>query len=362
VSVRAVILDQRFPGRNTQVLIEGDKGMAINGDLIFEEVDGPWKGNDFPNVSMVSVSFNGVLHAFAFLTHMNIDFDGAPNAYGPPGKNTLDSLDHAGQNSHYYGLVAIKPDEGQDVFVPGKGKQKKTFVELYNLKLDPSQPDSRGYLPVVQLGGEFDGYYISITSRATRSLAGANRFQQSSYVNSAKVPFGALSGRLQSKGVAIGNYGMAIRHDNGKQAGFVMMDGGHTSGKDVGAVGEVSYKVFLDLGGLPKTAQQSVPRNEFPTSFIVFRGSAKPTLPLLARADNADDLPMLLAFFEQAGDADRSGKSGKPLLDDWVAKGRTGARPRNYRHVLSALQQAGFWPPIGDFPDRQGLDRIARTA
>lgn len=336
--------------------------MAINGDLIFENIEGPWKGNDFPNVSMVSVSFRNAIHAFVFLTHMNIDFDGAPNAYGPPDKNTLDTLDHAGQNSHYYGLVAIKPDEGQDVFVPGKGKQKKTLVELYNLKLDLSQPDSKGYVPVAQQGGDYDGYYISITSRATRSLAGPNRFQQSSYVNSAKVAFGALSGRLQGKGVAFGNYAMAIRHDNGKHAGFVMMDGGHTSGKDMGSVGEVSYKVFLDVGGPPKTAQQSSPRNEFPTSFIVFRGSSGPTLPLLAQADNADDLPMLLAFFEQAGYADRSGKSGKPLLDDWVAGGRIGARPRNYKHIVSALRHAGFWPAIGDFPDRQGLERIARTA
>ncbi len=143
-----------------------------------------------------------------------------------------------------------------------------------------------------------------------------------------------------------------------------MMDGGHTSGKDVGSVGEVSYKVFLDVGGTPKTAQQSVPNNTFPTSFIVFRGSSAPTLPLLARADNANDLPMLLAFSEEAGYADRSGNSGKPLLDAWVAGGRTGARPRHYDQVLAvSLRQAGFWPPIGDFPDRQwDWIRIARTA
>jgi len=48
---------------------------------------------------------------------------------------------------------------------------------------------------------------------------------------------GALLGRLQSNGAAFGNYGMAIRHDNGKHAGFVMMAGGHTSGNDIGAVG-----------------------------------------------------------------------------------------------------------------------------
>jgi hypothetical protein len=103
-------------------------------------------------------------------------------------------------------------------------------------------------------------------------------------------------------------------------------------------------------------------RNESPTSFIVFRESAVPTLSLLARADNANDLPMLLAFCEEAGYADRSGDSGKPLLDNWVAGGRAGARSRHFKQVLGALQHAGFWPPIGDFPDRAGLGQIARTA
>jgi len=339
-----------------------EPSMGYNGDLIFDDVDGPWQGNDFPNVSVVSVTFQGVLQAFVFLTHMNIDFDGAPNAYGPPEKEPLDTLDHAGQNTRYYGLVAIRPDETVDIVVPKQGKQTKLLKELYNLKLDERFPDSQGRVPVVQQGGEYDGYFISITSRATRSLAGANRFQQSTYVNSAKVAFGALSGRLQDKGVAFGNYGMAIRHDNGRQAGFVLMDGGHTSGRDVGAVGEVSYRVFLDVGGTPKTARQSVPNNNFPTTFMIFPNSRGPKLSTLAKADNADDLPMLIAFGEQAGDADKSGKSGKPLLDEWVAGGRTGARPRNYKRVLSALRSAGFWPQIGDFPETTDLDRVAGTA
>jgi len=336
--------------------------MGFNGELTFDQVDGPWKGNDFPNVSVTSVTFRGVLHAFVFLTHMNVDFDGAPNAYGPPGWNTLDSLDHAGQNSRYYGLVAIKPDETEEAALPGKPKEKKLVKDLYGLKLDLAQPDKTGRVPVQQQGGDFDGYYISITSRATRSLAGKNRFLQSSYINSAKVAYGALSGTLQSKGVAFGNYGIAVRHDNGRQAGFVLMDGGHTSGPDVGAVGEVSYKVFLDVGGPPKTAGQKYPNNNFPASFIIFRGARASTLPELAKADNANDLPMLLAFAEEAGYADRSGDSGKPLLDAWVAGGRAGDPPRNYKKVLSALRHAGFWPPIGDFPEAKDLQRVSGMA
>jgi hypothetical protein len=61
---------------------------------------------------------------------------------------------------------------------------------------------------------------------------------------------------------------------------------------------------------------------------------------------NANDLPMLLAFCEEAKYA---GRFGNP-------------RPRYYNQVLGALRRAGFWTAIGDFPDRAGLDRIARTA
>jgi hypothetical protein len=338
--------------------------MGFNGDLVFNEVDGPWQGNDFKSVSVVSVTFREVLQAFVFMTKMSIDYDGAPNAYGPAEKEPLDKLEHAGWKTGYYGVVAIDPDETEDVWVPAKKAREKVLVkDRYNLKLaDDVYADPKGKLPVVQQGGTYDGYFISITSRATRSLAGGNKFLQSSYINSAEVTFGALSGRLQNKGVGFGNYGIAIRHDMGRQSGFVMMDGGHTSGKDVGAVGECSYRVFLNIGGSPKTSRQVYANNNFPTSFIIFPNSTVSKLAFLAKADNALDLPMLMAFAEQAGYADLSGKSGKPLLDEWVAGGRTAAPPRNYSKILAGLRSGGFYPPIGDFPNKKDLERVASTA
>jgi len=329
--------------------------MGLFGALEFDDVDGPWEGNDFKNVSMASVTFRGVLRALVFMTHMNVDYDGAPNAYGPAEKQPLDILEHAGWKTGYYGLVAIKPDATEDVAVPGtKTKQKVLIKDLYKLKLDERYPDPQGRVPVVQQGGKYDGYFVSVTSRATRSLAGAHKYQQSSYINSAEVAYGALSKRLQDKGVAFGNYGLAIRHDTGRYSGFVMMEGGHTQGPHIGAVGECSYKVLLNVGGAGG--------NNFPTSFVMFPNSAISTLPILATADNADDLPMLLAFGEEAGYVGLSGKPGKPLLDAWVAGGRTGPRPKNYKHIQTALRNAGFARPIGDFPSGKDLDRVARMA
>jgi hypothetical protein len=184
-------------------------------------------------------------------------------------------------------------------------------------------------------------------------------------MDSSSVAFGALSYLLQSKGVRMGNYGMVIRHDNGKQSGFNFWEAGHgkNSGDLAGRLGECSYKVFLDVGGTPKTRAQKYADNNFPTTFIVFPLASNSQLGLLANATNADDLPMLLAFYEQAA----KGKSGKPLLDDWVAKGRTGARPKSYNRVLDALQGAGFSaattpastrPDWGDFPARGQAARM----
>ena len=185
-------------------------------------------------------------------------------------------------------------------------------------------------------------------------------YRQSRYTDSAKVEFGALSYRLQSKNVDFGNYGMAINIDNGKQSGFTFKDGGHPIGSDKaskvgayspdpkkpvqtleGAVGECSYKVFLNLGGKPKTPAQRLPDNGFPTIFMVFPGSGTSQLAKLSGASNADDLPLLLAFYAEA-DLKSRGSSGKPLLDDYVAKGRKDPRPKAYDKVLTGLKAAGY--------------------
>jgi hypothetical protein len=51
------------------------------------------------SVAIASYAQNGKQHpSFEILTHrMDVDVDGAPNAYGPPGMQTLDIL----LNAHY---------------------------------------------------------------------------------------------------------------------------------------------------------------------------------------------------------------------------------------------------------------------
>jgi len=320
-------------------------------ELLFDNVDGPWAGNDYDAVSVTSVSFPGKavgVVAFVFMTRMNIDFDGAPTAYGPEEKDTLDSLEDAGRNSSYYGLIAVDPTEIDETDTQ---KPKRLIKDRYNLVLDPRYPDKHGQCPVVQQAGDSaPGYFVSTTP-----VARGSKYKQSSYLDSSKVPYGALSYRLRSKGVQMGDYGLAIRHDTGRCAGFNFLEGGHGEGSDTGlkpgqktlegALGECSYKVFLDIGGKPKTRAQKYPDNNFPTSFIIFPNSQSSQLPLLATASNADDLPRLIAYYMDADDAageGRTGYSGKPLLDEYISRGRNGEPPRTYFVILSALRAAGY--------------------
>ena len=80
----------------------------------FKNVPGKWHGNDYPSVSMTSVAVGSEKPlAFVFTTHMNVDFDRAPNCYGPDEKPALDSLANAGRFSGngYYGLMAVTKTE-----------------------------------------------------------------------------------------------------------------------------------------------------------------------------------------------------------------------------------------------------------
>jgi hypothetical protein len=207
------------------------------------------------------------------------------------------------------------------------------------VKVDPDQPDSQGYLPVIQQAGPYAGYYVSATSKRNRDPgASKSRYEQSYYLDSAAVPYCALSSGIQRKGINGGNFGFAIRLDSFRTASFNFLDGeGSTSGTEAYAVGECSYKVFLDIGGVPKRRNDPWPNNNFPTCFVVFPGFNFSPLGRLAFADNANDFAAFIALQGQA-DAAMRGASGLPKFNDWVARGRT-RTPDNYDQISSALMK-----------------------
>jgi hypothetical protein len=319
-------------------------------ELVFRNVDHHWQGNDYKDipavpakngkparpkqehqVSMTSVTLGTEERPFAliFMTHMNIDFDGAGNAYGPDHLNPLDHINNAGKKAHYYGVASVKPTPANPVDDNGMIKAR----DGTRVKVDPNQPDKCGCLPVVQQTGKFAGYYVSTTSRRSRA-AGASRseYEQSHYIDSASVAYSALSGGLHREGVGGGDLGLAIRLDNFRTTCFNFLAG--EGAKNSYAVGECSYKVFLDIGGKPKKTH-AYANNNFPTCFVVFPGSKYFPHMNIALADNSDDFAAFIALQGQV-DAVTRGASGLARFSEWVASGRA-SQPAHSDAIYAAL-------------------------
>ena len=149
---------------------------------------------------------------------------------------------------------------------------------------------------------------LAITSRRLPMRASA--YLQSSYIDASQIAFGALSGKLAALGFNLGDYGLAVRHDQNLQSGFYFADRGGNNYK----LGECSHKVGKNLGGSGRGNRFN---NNYPVSFIVFPGSGntdpaavpsiadadiqtavRPLLANLATADDAKDLVLLMAFNE----------------------------------------------------------------
>lgn len=326
--------------------------------LVFKNVDRYWQGNDYKDipakkdkdgniirpavyrhVSMTSVAVGKELPlALIFMTHMNIDFDGAGNAYGPEdgSKEPLDYLKNAGKDTHYYGLMSVRPSASNPVDKNGMIKAP----DGTKVKVDKRYPDSQGYLPVVQQSGPYAGYFVSTTSK-TDPGGSASLYEQSHYLNSAAVSYCALSSGLTTQGIRGGDFGLAIRLDTFATASFTFLAG---EGSNSNAVGECSYKVFLDIGGTPKKRSDPWADNNFPTCFVIFPRSKVPVLLATAFAENPGDLAAFIALQAQA-DATARGRSGLPKFNKWVAGGRKD-KPPKYDPIVATLAKFGYAPAV----------------
>lgn len=328
-------------------------------ELSFNNVDVYWQGNDYKNVaarpakagkpaqpavyrhvSMTSVAIDkGKPFALIFMTHMNIDFDGASNAYGPKEKNPLDYLNDAkDENGLYVGLMSLLPTAANPVDAQGMMKAPTGA----KVKVDKRYPDRAGKIPVLQQTGDTAGYFVSTTSK-TNPGGSASIFEQSHYLDSATVPYCALSTGIARQGVGGGDFGVALRLDSFLTADFAFLSG---EGSHSNKVGECSYKVFLDIGGKPKKPADPWPDNNFPTLFVVCPGSATSSLATAARADHPGDLA---AFIALQGDADARarGASGVAAFNKWKADGRT-TKPAAYNSVVGALHKYNYAPDAWD--------------
>lgn len=322
-------------------------------DLFFKEIKGSWWGNDYPpdhkdnprqgvTLTAVSMDKNSKPGALIFMTHVTIDYDGAPKAYGKFNLDTLDNLFNAGYREGYYGVQHAAPNRRPAGVMLADDKDKNGNY-IY--------ADPNGELPVINQDlkgpdGKPAGYFVSTTAGAPSG----NRYLQSSYIDASANSYYALSTNcgLLDHGIRADDFGIVIRPDTGQQAAYTFL-GGEAGGGKYWKVGECSYKVFLDMGGQPRPKGWIYADNNFPTMFVVFPGFTKSQLLSFSLADNAEDFAVFMALQAQVDGGSNgrahSGKSGMDAFNKYKKDGRK-VKPPMYDTVVKALRVHGYAPTL----------------
>jgi hypothetical protein len=163
-------------------------------------------------VAVASHAQSGERHpSFEILTHrMDVDVDGAPNAYGPPGKRTLDIL----LNAHYLNR-ANKEIVGY-------------LIDEHNRPI-PQGPND-----------PFPGYYISQTAFADPE--NQNERDPRRYVDARKINYVVRGNMAQRRGVIVGDFVSVYSKRTRKGVFAIVGDTGNPTGE------EGSLHLLQDLG------------------------------------------------------------------------------------------------------------------
>ena len=149
--------------------------------------------------------------SFEILTHrMDVDVDGAPNAYGPPGTETLDIL----LNAHYL---------------------NRADKEIVGYLLDEHQR------PIVQGPRDpFPGYYISQT--AFVDIENQNERDPRRYVDARNINYVVRGNAVRRRGVRVGDFVSVYSKRTRKSVFAIVGDTGNPRGD------EGSLHLLQDLG------------------------------------------------------------------------------------------------------------------
>ena len=163
-------------------------------------------------VAVVALAQNGKQSPpFEVLTHrMDVDVDGAPNAYGPPGMETLDIL----LSAHYLNradkeIVGYLIDEHGHPILQG-----------------PKDP--------------FPGYYISQTAFA--DINNQNERDPRRYVDARNINYIVRGDKARRRGVRVGDFASVYSKRMGKSVYAIVGDTGNPTGD------EGSLHLLQDLG------------------------------------------------------------------------------------------------------------------
>lgn len=140
---------------------------------------------------------------FELLTHrMDVDVDGAPNAYGPPGSKALDYL----KNAHLRG---------------------KPGAEIVGYLTDDDHPE----VPVLQGPHDpFPGLYISQT--AFTDPARKRERDLSRYVDATRINYVVLGDEARRRGARLGDFVAVYSRNTHRSAFAIVGDDGNPSGDE----------------------------------------------------------------------------------------------------------------------------------
>ena len=179
--------------------------------------------------------------AYTYTTdHVEIDADGAPNAYHP-GDTGLDALANAGYpNGGWTSVLAVDPNDDTT--------------------------------PYVQTTGPFAGYYVARTSLQDPRLA---EIDPQRYVDATAFPYIVFPGHFNAlAGTGMpGDFVMAKHLQTGKVSAAVVAD----IGPATAPLGEISVKLAVDLGGAHPNPRNGHGAPRGPVRYVVFpRSHATP--------------------------------------------------------------------------------------
>ena len=140
---------------------------------------------------------------FELLTRrMDVDVDGAPNAYGPPGSRALDSLKHA----HY------------------RGWKGAAIVGYLTEKDHPN-------IPVLQSAKDpFPGLYISQTAYTDPKRTAERDVNR--YVDATRINYVVLGDQARRRGVVLGDFAAVHSRRTGRSVFAIVADDRNPSGDE----------------------------------------------------------------------------------------------------------------------------------
>jgi hypothetical protein len=133
---------------------------------------------------------------------MDVDVDGAPNAYGPPGSKPLDNL----LDAHY---------------------RRRTNAEIVGYLTEPHHPGT----PVVQGPHDpFPGYYVSQTAFEDPRCSNDN--DPRCYVDATRINYVVLGNGAKRRGARLGDFVAVYSRRTHRSAFAIVGDDGNPSGDE----------------------------------------------------------------------------------------------------------------------------------